>query len=86
MQKDPSNAIRLAVKEYADDNELDFYQVKDWSGYLRNLVIRNTSIGEWMVIVVFNYEDQEKREGILNHIAEKFPEITFDAGDVVSEL
>ncbi len=76
LQKDPSNAIRLAVKEYADDKKLDFYQVKDWSGYLRNLVIRNTSIGEWMVIVVFNYEDKGKREGLLNHIADHFPQIT----------
>ena len=76
LQKEPSNAIRLAVKEYADKNNMEFYNVKKWSGFLRNLVIRNTSIGEWMVIVVLNYEDQEKREGILNHIAEKFPEIT----------
>lgn len=76
LQDEPSNSIRLAVKRYADENKLEFYNVKKWSGFLRNLIIRNSAAGELMVILVFNYEDQEKITGLLDFIAEKFPEIT----------
>lgn len=72
LQEDPSNAIRLAVKQYAIDNDLEFYNVKNWTGFLRNLVIRNTSSGEWMVIVVFQYENKEAMDGLLNYIADTF--------------
>ena len=76
LQASPSNDIRLAVKKYADDNNLGFYDVKKWTGFLRNLIIRNTSTGEWMVILVVREDDKEKINGLLSHLAEKFPEIT----------
>jgi len=76
LQDEPSNSIRLAVKKYADENKLDYYDVRKWSGFLRNLLIRNTSIGELMVILVVNYDDPEKIFGLLDYIYEKFPEIT----------
>ena len=75
LQEDPSNAIRLAVKQYAIDNKLEFYNVKNWTGFLRNIVIRNTSFGEWMVIVIFQHENKKAMEGLLNYIADTFPEI-----------
>ena len=76
LQASPSNDIRLAVKKYADDNKFEFYDVKKWTGFLRNLIIRNTSTGEWMVILVVREDDKEKINGMLSHLAEKFPEIT----------
>ncbi len=75
LQEDPSNAIRLAVKQYAIDKNLEFYNVKNWTGFLRNLVIRNTSFGECMVIVVFQHENKEAMDGLLNYIADTFPMI-----------
>lgn len=76
LQPDPSNAIRNAVKDYAIDNNLEFYDLRNKAGFLRNLIIRSTSTGEWMVIVNFFSEDVEKREALLNFVAGKFPEIT----------
>jgi len=76
LQDEPSNSIRLAVKKYADENKLDYYDVRKWSGFLRNLLIRNTSTGELMVILVVNYDDPEKIFGLLDYIYDKFPEIT----------
>jgi len=43
---------------------------------VRNLIIRNTTTGEWMVIVVFGYKDEEAIDDILAHIRDSFPEIT----------
>ena len=52
-QPDPSNEFRLALKEFAMSNNISFFNLRTKEGLLRNLVIRNTSIGEWMLIVVF---------------------------------
>ncbi len=76
LQKDPSNAIRLAVRDFALENEYEFYDVKKWDGYLRNLIIRTSSTGDLMVIMVFRFVDHIKMPALLDHIAEKFPEIT----------
>ncbi len=93
LQEDPSNEIRLAVKQYAIEHNLEFYNVKSWTGFLRNIIIRNTSIGEWMVIVVFQHEEKEAMEGLLNYIADTFPMITSlmyvvnpKKNDVISDL
>ena len=74
-QKDPSNAIRNEVRKYARANHLPFYDVRIWQGLLRNLIIRNTDAGGWMVIMVFRIEDPEN-EKLLNFLVGRFPEIT----------
>lgn len=76
LQPEPSNAIRLEVKEYALKNDLSFFDLKSQQGFLRNMIIRNTTLNEWMVILIFYYDDPEKRNGLLNHLSEKFPELT----------
>lgn len=76
LQKDPSNAIRLATKDYALKNGLTFYNVRNWEGLLRNIIIRTSTTGDLMVIVVFRENDREKVTGLLSHLKETFPEIT----------
>jgi len=76
LQRDPSNGIRLAARDFALDNEYEFYDVKTWDGYLRNLLIRTSSTGDLMVIMVFKYVDHIKMPALLDHLMEKFPEIT----------
>ncbi|WP_116495357.1 23S rRNA (uracil(1939)-C(5))-methyltransferase RlmD [Balneicella halophila] len=76
LQPDPSNAIRNSIRDYAFENGLSFFHLRKHEGFLRTLTIRTASTGEIMVIVVFFYEDKESREGLMNFLAEKFPEIT----------
>lgn len=76
LQSEPSNAIRLAVKKYADDNELQYFDIRKQNGFLRNIIIRTASTEEIMVVVVFYHEDKEKREDLLNFILKEFPTIT----------
>jgi 23S rRNA (uracil1939-C5)-methyltransferase len=76
LQAEPSNEIRLAVKKYADDNELSFFDIRKQVGFLRNLIIRTSSTGELMVIVVFFHEDEEKRITLLKYLGDCFPNIT----------
>lgn len=76
LQEDPSNAIRLETKRFAVDNGLTFFNPRNQYGMLRTLMIRTTSTGEIMVLVQFFENDKEKRELLLNHLSETFPEIT----------
>ena len=73
--KDPSNAIRNAARQYAEEHSLSFYDVRTWQGFLRNLIIRNTEAGGLMVILVVHYEDEEVAK-MLSFLAALFPEIT----------
>ncbi len=76
LQRDPSNAIRLAVKEFALKNDYSFYNVRAWEGLLRNIIIRNSATGDLMVIVVFSKDEKEKIQKLLSFLDEKFPEIS----------
>lgn len=71
-----SNEIRLELKKYATENKLTFYDFRKQEGFLRNLIIRNSSLGELMVIVIFCNENIAEQEKLLNHISITFPEIT----------
>jgi 23S rRNA (uracil1939-C5)-methyltransferase len=77
LQPGPSNDIRLAVKQYALAHWLPFFNLREQKGFLRTLIIRNTvSSGEVMVIVVFAYDDEKQRNGLLRHLQQQFPSIT----------
>ncbi|TCN70114.1 23S rRNA (uracil(1939)-C(5))-methyltransferase RlmD [Acetobacteroides hydrogenigenes] len=76
LQSEPSNAIRLAVRDFTLKNGYEFFDIRNQVGLMRNLIIRTASTGEVMVIVVFYYEDEEKRIALLNHLKEQFPQIT----------
>lgn len=75
LQESPSNEIRLAVKKFAEENQLDFYDVKKQEGFLRTLMMRQNSFGEWMVLFQLYREEKENRENLFNHILQKFPQI-----------
>ena len=76
LQADPSNAIRNAVKEFAIENDLEFFNTRHQEGLLRTLMIRTSSIGEIMVVVQFFKDDKTKRELLMNYLVSAFPEIT----------
>ncbi len=81
LQREPSNAIRLFVKQYAIDHGLHFYDLRENHGFLRTLTVRTTSTGEVMLVVCFGGEAQgeearPEREALLEAIRTRFPEIT----------
>ena len=76
LQDEPSNSIRNFIKRYADENELEYFDHREQSGLLRNIIVRTTSTGEVMLIVSFFHEAREIREKLLNAVALEFPMIT----------
>jgi 23S rRNA (uracil1939-C5)-methyltransferase len=75
-QPDPSNAIRLAVRDFAINAGYTFHNAHSQDGFMRNIIIRNSSVGEWMVVVVFKEDDQSKIQPLLQFVKEQFPVIT----------
>ncbi|MBB4803254.1 23S rRNA (uracil1939-C5)-methyltransferase [Flavobacterium nitrogenifigens] len=76
LQEDPSNAIRNEIRAFANEHNLAFFNPREHSGLLRTVMIRTVSTGEIMVLIQFFEDDKENRELILDHLYEKFPQIT----------
>lgn len=79
LMDDLHNQIRNEVRDYAINHEITFFDLREQHGLLRDLIIRNSNTGEWMVIVQFHYDedgDEMRAKALLQHIADKFPQIT----------
>ncbi|MDO9614428.1 MAG: 23S rRNA (uracil(1939)-C(5))-methyltransferase RlmD, partial [Bacteroidota bacterium] len=75
LQGEPSNEIRNFIKQYADDNNLEFFDRRIQAGLLRNIIVRTSTTGDVMLIVCFFSEQLENRENLLAAIAAEFPQI-----------
>lgn len=76
LQVEPTNGIRKAIAAYTVTYGLPFYDIKKHEGWIRNLLIRTSSIGELMVNMVIAYEDQAHRVALLDLLLQQFPQIT----------
>ena len=76
LQEDPSNAIRNAIREFATEHDMPFFNARNHEGLLRTLMIRTASTGEIMVLIQFFQEDKKQRELLLDFIDVSFPQIT----------
>jgi len=76
LQDEPGNMIRNSLRQFCVLQGYTFYNPRTHSGFLRNIIIRNTTLGEWMVIMVFGEEDDANQKRVLDHILETFPTLT----------
>lgn len=76
LQDEPTNQLRNAIRDFAVEHEMPFYDIKTHEGWLRNMQIRLATTGELMVNIVFGYEDKPNRELLLNYVLQQFPQIT----------
>ena len=79
LMDDLHNRIRNEIQRYAIEHQITFFDLRQQTGLLRDVIIRNSNTGEWMVIVQFHFEQEGDREqalGLLQHVADTFPEIT----------
>ncbi|WP_205943661.1 23S rRNA (uracil(1939)-C(5))-methyltransferase RlmD [Pedobacter cryophilus] len=76
LQADPSNDLRNNISAFAKENNISFYDLRAHEGALRNLVIRTSSTGELMVIVIFAYPEDGQVELMMNYVKATFPQIT----------
>ncbi|MDR1414764.1 MAG: 23S rRNA (uracil(1939)-C(5))-methyltransferase RlmD [Odoribacteraceae bacterium] len=75
LQGEPSNAIRNFTRRLAMERGASFYSARERRGLLRGLIVRTSTTGEVMVIVVFGEDDRGGREAVLEGIRREFPSI-----------
>ena len=76
LQADPSNAIRLFIKQFCLDNGLEFYNIRENHGFFRNMFIRTTEDGQVMLILCLAQADEAPRKALLDALVKEFPQIT----------
>lgn len=76
LQDDLGNRIRNFIYEFAEENGLSFYDIRDNSGLLRTLMIRIAATGQVMVCMVFGRDDKDEIDRVMKAIGDRFPEIT----------
>ena len=79
LMDDLQNQIRNAVRDYADGTGMPYFDIRQQTGLLRDIMIRNSNTGEWMVLLQFHFEqegDKQRAEALLDHLAGRFPQIT----------
>lgn len=76
LMSEPADAIRNEVRRYALDRKLPFYDFREHKGFLRNMIVRKSSTGEVMVVLVTTDALPGERDLLLGFLTERFPEIT----------
>ncbi|MBC7826405.1 MAG: 23S rRNA (uracil(1939)-C(5))-methyltransferase RlmD [Chitinophagaceae bacterium] len=76
LQPEPTNLIRLSVKQFALENDFSFYDIRNHEGFLRTMQVRICRTGEIMVNIIFGYEDETNRKKLLEHILRLYPSVT----------
>lgn len=76
LQDDMANNIRNAVRNYTISKGYTFFDLREQHGLMRGLIIRNSTVGEWMVIVMFHGNDTAAMDDVMGCIETSFPQIT----------
>ena len=79
LMDDLHNQIRNEVRDYAIQHHMSFFDLRQQVGLLRDVIIRNSNTGEWLVIFQFHYDEtggEQEAKGLMQHIADTFPQIT----------
>lgn len=76
LMDDVNNLIRNSIRDFAKANQYSYYDIKQHTGWLRNIIIRNCSTGELMVNIVLGFEAETERKKLLDHILKTVPAIT----------
>lgn len=76
LQEEFSDKLRIALRKFTQEEGFSYYHQRGNTGFLRNLIVRNTSLGERMVIVVFGEGDPVGIEAVMDFIRSNFPHIT----------
>ena len=79
LMDDLHNQIRNEIRDYAIAKGISFFDLRAQTGLLRDVIIRNSATGEWLVIIQFHYDEtggEQEALGLLQHIADRFPQIT----------
>jgi len=76
LMDDVNNKIRNSIRDFAKQQGFAFYDIKEHTGWLRNIIVRLCSTGELMVNICLNHEDEANRILLLDHVLQSVPSVT----------
>jgi 23S rRNA (uracil1939-C5)-methyltransferase len=76
LQDDFSNVVRNTIRDFAIGNHYPFFNLRRQEGLLRNLTLRSSSTGEWMLILVFHHDDTGRIRQLMEAVCARFPTLT----------
>jgi len=76
LMDDVNNRIRNTIRSFAIENKFSFYDIREHTGWLRNIIIRLCTTGELMVNICLNYDAEEDRKKLFDHLLKQVPAIT----------
>jgi len=76
LQMGPSNAFRNGIREIARAQELDFYDTRAHKGFLRQFMVRTTTLDQSMLMISFGEDDPDRRDRFLEAVQVRFPKLT----------
>jgi 23S rRNA (uracil-5-)-methyltransferase RumA len=76
LMSEPSDMIRNEVRTYALSRKLPFYDYREHRGFLRNMIVRKSSTGEVMVVLVTTDALPAERDLLLGFIVKRFHQVT----------
>ncbi len=76
LMDDVNNKIRNTIRTFALENKFSFYDIREHTGWLRNIIIRLCNTGELMVNICLNYDEEIDRVKLFDHLLNHVPEIT----------
>lgn len=76
LMDEVNNNIRNTLRLYAKENDFSYYDIKNHTGWLRNVIVRLTSIGELMINIVIGYRETEAQNKMANYLLGQITGIT----------
>lgn len=76
LMDEVNNRIRNTTRTFASENNFSFYDIREHTGWLRNVIIRLCTTGELMVNICLNYDEETDRKKLFDHLLKQVPAIT----------
>jgi len=76
LMDDINNQVRNTIRDFANHSGFSYYDIREHTGWLRNIIIRYCNTGELMINICINYDDKKNIALLLDHLLEKIPGIT----------
>ena len=79
LMDDINNRLRNGIRAYALAHGLTFFDLRQQTGLLRNMMLRTSATGEIMLLMQFcmrGADDEAQAKALLEHLHATFPEVT----------
>lgn len=75
LQDDLSNELRNTLRSLAIEHQWSYFNIREQHGLLRNLMVRNSTLGQWMITFIFGENDSKTIQVVMQEMINRFPSV-----------